>query len=229
MSSNSGSIPCYLTNRDCLTTVKGMVEHLSRCSRVGKITVVDNASTYQPLLDYYNSADFKAIASVKICENIGPQASWQGRQHVSDYYFVSDADLDISAVPLDFLELLQDGLDSHEDVIKAGLSLRIDDLPDHSPLKPKVLDVESKYWSDRRNERWWNAPIDTTAALYRDSREWGGYGPAIRADKPYEAVHVAWYLKPGEIPADWQHYFNNLSKQGIVWGALMQDRAGQQK
>lgn len=211
------SIPCYLTNRDCLNPVRGMVEHLQHCNDVGEITIVDCGSTYTPLLEWYQ----RCGVTVRRCPNLGPQAPWSGRQHVSEFYFVSDGDLDISAVPLDFLCRLRDGLQEHSSVIKAGLSLRIDDLPPELPLTAKALRIETPYWANRLDQNWYDAPIDTTAAMYRDSQGWGGYGPALRAAPPYTARHLAWYLRPGQIPEDWQYYLDHLNPQGIVWSPTL--------
>lgn len=206
-------IPCYLTNRDCLNPIRGMVEHLKRCDDVGQITIVDCASTYQPLLDWY--ADLDDVTVIRTT-NLGPRAPWSHRHDDAPFYFVSDGDLDISEVPHDFLCRLRQGLIDHPQAIKAGLSLRLDDLPNDLPLTRGVREMESQYWQTRIGD-WYDAPIDTTAALYRGHQGWGGYGPAIRSAPPYMARHLAWYLRPGEIPPDWQHYLDHLSAEGILW------------
>lgn len=211
------SIPCYLTNRDCLEPVRGMVDHLQQCADVGEITIVDCGSTYPPLLAWYESCG----VTVRRCENLGPRAAWVGRQHVSEFYFVSDSDLDLTGVPLDFLQKLREGLERYPDYIKAGLSLRIDDLPADLPLTARVLDVETPYWSKPLDPDWYDAPIDTTAALYRDAREWMGYGPALRAAPPYCAKHLAWYLRAGAVPPDWQYYFENLKPSEVTWSRAL--------
>lgn len=207
------TIPCYITNRDLLDSPRGIVEHLKQCDGVGEITIVDCASTYPPLLEWYD----RCGVTVRRCENLGPRAPWHLRPHCSEYYFVTDGDLDFTGVPHDFLTLLQAGLDEHPDRIKAGLSLRLDDIPADLPLTAGVLEMESAYWAKRLTDQWYDAPIDTTAALYRDHNEWGGYGPALRAAPPYVAKHTAWYLRPGQIPEDWRYYLDHLSPAGILW------------
>ena len=101
--------------------------------------------------------------------------------------------------------------------VKVGLSLEIDDLPDESPLKAKVIAHESQFWKKPRPDGHYDADLDTTLALYRAGRGWGGYGPAIRLGRPYTARHVPWYLTPTNTSDDWRHYFANLSSEGLMW------------
>lgn len=215
----SVKIPCYITNRDLLDSPRAMVSHLQQCQEVGEIFIVDCASTYGPLLEWYQDCPATVIRS----ENLGPRAPWAHRQHISDYYFVTDGDLDLSGVPTDFLVRLREGLIAHPERIKAGLSLRIDDLPPELPLTAGVIDMEQYYWTHQVGDDWYDAPIDTTAALYRDEHEWGGYGPALRAKPPYTAKHIAWYLRPGHIPADWRYYLDHLNGAGILWSPRLKN------
>lgn len=56
-------IETFIINKNRLTTTKDLVNWLSKENRL-KIYVVDNGSTYKPLLDYYKSEDFKSKAEV---------------------------------------------------------------------------------------------------------------------------------------------------------------------
>jgi len=52
--------PIYLTNMNRLTTTKKMVEDLFRLNGNAKINIIDNASTYAPLLAWYEE-DRKSV------------------------------------------------------------------------------------------------------------------------------------------------------------------------
>lgn len=183
----------YLTNRDCLSPVQQMVSRLQHCDEVDEIVIVDCGSTYPDLLDWYAMAPAKIIR----CENLGPQGAWQVMQDSEEFYAVSDADLDLTNVPNDFLTKLRNGLIDHPRYIKAGLSLAIDDLPLNSPFREEVIRHESQFWTERLDADWYAAAIDTTFAVYRE-RAWQWYSPSLRAVPPYTARHLPWYLCEGQ-------------------------------
>lgn len=210
------AIPCWLTNRDALA-VKPMVEHLITCDDVGPITIVDCDSTYAPLLDWY---EHECPVNVIRADNLGNQAGWHFLDQ-STSYIVSDADLDLSRVPRDFARKLQFALDRFPARIKAGLSLAIDDLPEDSPIRDRVVAHESQFWTTPLDDLHYDAAVDTTLAMYRAGTGWGGYSPAIRLAPPYTARHVPWYLTPASTGEDWQHYFSRLNPTGIVWGPAL--------
>lgn len=197
-------IPCYLTNRDLLTPVRSMVERLLQFHRIGQVTIFDCGSTYPPLLDWYERCPCKVVRA----ENLGNHGVWSIIDRHASNYFVSDADLDLSGVPDDFLNVLESGLAEFPEVIKAGLSLATDDLPD-TPIARKAAAVESRYWEDMRSQHWYAANIDTTAAIYRKGCGWRGYSPSIRRAPPYTARHLAWYLTD-PLPEEWQYYASRI-------------------
>lgn len=214
------SVPCFLTNRDVLS-VCGMVESLKRCEGVGAITVIDCESTYPPLLEWYAAqTDIEIVRT----ENRGPQALWQ-LFSMQDDYFASDADLDISDVPRDFLLVLKEKLRERH-WVKAALSLRLDDIPDAHPFAAEVRQHEGQFWTRSNGPHWWIANVDTTGAMYRAGSGWSGYGPAVRAASPYVARHLPWYLTPGNVPDDWRHYLTRLSPKGIHWSPKLRDALG---
>lgn len=214
------SIHCFLTNRDVMSVV-GMVEHLKRCDEVGQITVIDCESTYQPLLDWYaEQSDIEVVRA----ENLGNHAVWKLFRPAEDY-FASDADLDISAVPIDFLTLLRDKL-REPHWVKVGLSLRLDDIPNAHPFADEVRSHEGKFWTRPNGPRWYLANIDTAGTMYRGGTGWGGYGPAARSRPPYVARHLPWYLTTGNVPDDWRHYLTRLSPKGLHWSPKLREALG---
>jgi hypothetical protein len=213
--------PIIINVRDRLATTRKMVDDCRRFRDAHPI-IVDNASSYPPLTRWYDSMPCQIV---RLTENIGPRAPWfVFDQFVIDSerpYVVTDCDLDLSDVPDDALDVLEFGLVEHSDVIKVGLSLRIDDVPDEYRFKKQVLGREMPFWKNRRG-RFFEADIDTTFAMYRPNTGWGGYGPALRADRPYTAKHVPWYLI--EHSEEDSYYFRHLNTAGIFWSALENER-----
>lgn len=213
-------IPCWLTNRDTMA-IREMVYQLLTCDEVGQITIVDCDSTYQPLLDWYEN---ECPVNVIRAPNLGHFAPWKYLDQSDGPYFSSDGDFDLTGVPRDFLTRLKETLEKFPNIVKAGLSLSIDDLPDDSPVKAKVIAHESKFWENQIDSAHYDAAIDTTLALYRAGTGWGGYSPAIRLAPPYVARHVPWYLTPETTGPDWRHYFSRLDPKGITWGPALADQ-----
>lgn len=208
--------PCWLTNRDALA-VRPLVEQLLLCEDVGPITIVDCDSTFGPLLDWYEQA---CPVTVIRAPNAGHLVPWQFLS-TDRPYLVSDADLDLSRVPRDFVKRLQAGLDRFPKAIKAGLSLEIENLPEESPVKADVIAHEEQFWRRPLDTEFFDASVDTTMALYRAGTHWGGYSPAVRSAPPYTARHLPWTLVPGEVSPDWEHYFRRLNPEGLGWGGRL--------
>lgn len=213
-------IPCFLTNRDMLTPVQAMVDRLRLCDGVGDIFIMDCGSQYPPLLEWYKVAE----ATVVMLPNWGNHALWRwlregAKMPQHTHYFMSDADLDLAEVPLDFLRVLQQGLTDHRDYLKAGLSLMVADLPD-TPYAKYVHSREAGYWRHPVGTRFFAADIDTTGVLYRAGSGWGGYGPSLRAAPPYVARHPLWYVDP-RLPDTWsdelKHYVSRANSQFSSW------------
>ncbi len=187
-------IPIYINNRDRLTTTRRMVERLIQIPEA-MVVIVDNASTYPPLLEWYAT---ECPCRVNLLgHNAGPRGAWQGMLDHSgfDHYIVTDSDLDIDSVPLDVLDVLLEGFRRYPafngvPTKKVGLSLRIDDIPDGYQFKQRVVSHESQFWTQKLDEQFYRADIDTTFAMYRVNPPWNGdYGPSLRTVPPYSARH----------------------------------------
>ena len=199
-----------------------MVEHLLLCDEVGPITIVDCDSTYGPLIDWYEQ---ECPCRVIREPNLGNRAAWQHIHERDGFYFESDADLDFTGVPYDMLIVMRDKLMSSPEHIKVGMSLRLDDLPDESPIATRAQAHEANFWKfPTVDGRWYQADIDTTAAVYRGGKGWCGYGPSLRAAPPYMARHPAWYVTPNNMSEEWRHYLQRLKPTGLTWSPILQQK-----
>src|ERR1019366_9044842 len=86
-------IPVYITNRDRLTTTKDLVNWL-KSAGTRRIIILDNASSYPPLLEYYKVLP-DGVTVHLLGRNLGPWAFWQEGLHrlQSTPYVVTDSDL----------------------------------------------------------------------------------------------------------------------------------------
>ena len=201
-------INAIIINRNLLTTLKHTVDFLEKEERINNIYIIDNDSTYPPLLEYYKNTP----AGVHFLRaNYGPQHVWTSQFNClrdADYYIVTDPDCTYDDVPSDWLGKM---LAVRED--KVGFSLEINDLPD-TEIGRAAKAHESKYWTAPHNHGW-DAHIDTTFALYANGVRFGY--DAIRLDRPYTIKHEPWYLDKDNISEEWRYYLENASPIS-TWG-----------
>ncbi len=205
----------FVINRNRLTLTKNLVDWCAEHDL--HPIIVDNASDYPPLLDYYDHCPHPVI---KLPKNFGHTVMWDS--HIldmyikrNDQYIVTDPDLDLTGVCCDFLEVMQVGLRKYPNFDKCGLSLEIKDLPDTVSGKA-YKEIERKYWEKPLDEVYFEAPTDTTFALYNIGVRHYSHS-AIRTNRPYTARHIPWYYERlRDLPEDEQYYFRtaNASSSG---------------
>ncbi len=175
--------------------------------------IVDNGSTYEPLLDYYRTTPHPVI---RFHFNYGSHVVWDkgvvDMLGIEGQYIVTDSDLDLSGVPDDFLDIMTKGLEKHQWAVKCGLSLEINDLPDTAQGHYIRNNWEKVYWREPLDGMYFKADTATTFALYRvEVKEWK-VTPAIRTNRPYTAKHVPWYYTDFDgLPEDEKNYFNTTN------------------
>lgn len=201
-------IPVYVNTFNRLTTTRKLCEQIAALENAVPI-IIDNASTWEPLLGWYEDCPFEVI---RLTENYGHHAPWRvgiTARPNDGFYCVTDCDLDLEGVPADLMNVLKHPMTSWSvPPIKSGVALRIDDLP---PWQTQVKEWESRFWR-LKNGIYYHAPIDTTLAMYR------AHTPvrivtkvagvrAVRAAGQYTARHIPWYLDPTNLDAENANYF----------------------
>lgn len=159
------------------------------------VTLIDNNSSYEPLLDFYTSTNHNVL---RLDENLGHKAAWLADALPKDERFIlTDPDVvPADGCPNDFIEIMNEVLDIVPIIDKVGFGLKIDDLPEYYKLKYDVITWEQQFWArpcgEIRNVQIFDAPVDTTFALYRENAQYATF-PAARLGEPYMARHLPWY------------------------------------
>lgn len=188
-------VPVFIVCRDKVSPLLSLVNWLEGHG-YENIVLVDNASTYPPLLEYFRRTPHEVV---RLAENLGPQQSiWstgvRDRYARRSHFVVTDCDvIPDSACPGDAVDYFHWALSRYPSFVKAGFGLRIDDLPESNELAETVVRWEHAFWTRRFARNLYEADIDTTFALYRPDSEFA-LGPAIRTGKPYLARHQPWYV-----------------------------------
>ena len=194
-------IPIYINNRDRVTTTKTMVDWLVAAGS-RNVVIMDNNSTYPPLLEYYSRLP-SHVGLHKFPANHGPWSFWTADLHRKQTtpYVVTDSDLvPADECPKDLMARLCSLLSRFPHSLKVGPGLKIDDVPDDQALYSGWdRKGEEHFWTKRFNEEAFNAPIDTTFALYPTGNYVSGdflkgYHN-LRMDTPYLFRHMPWYAR----------------------------------
>lgn len=212
-----GSVPVLINNFNRLETLRAQLEWLLALEGTISVVIIDNASTYPPLLDFYRSIAFPNVQVVYL----GFNSCGKGAAHVAGKlagfprFIVTDPDLlPYPTTPRDVVPHLARLLDRYPDYSHVGLSLEIDDLPDHCLEKAKIQRHEAQYWypqARQLNNEVYVAPVDTTFAMYRDTSNVAAYAPALRTCRPYTLKHVDWYRDPADLPDEYLYYLRSCT------------------
>ena len=202
---------CVILNYNRLTLLQNTCQW---CALHGlDVIIVDNASDYEPLLEWYKTCPYKVL---RMDKNYGHRVVWEQwlfRQlgiSADDLYILTDPDLDFSSIPDDFLEIMQEGFRRYPKVQKVGFSLEIDDLL-NTELGKQVYKHEIRFWQSPLDDLFYDAEIDTTFAMCR-VQNYSTYN-CLRIAPPYSVRHLAWYYDDIEkLPIDERNYLQTAGE-----------------
>lgn len=210
---NFKTIPIFINNYNRLTTTVTLIKALEKRGYTN-IHILDNKSTYPPLLEYYKNTPYKVHFLKK---NFGSKAFWKSGlwlRYMSSYFVYSDPDVvPIDDCPDDFLKYFYSLLERYPKAHKVGFSLKIDDLPDSYINKNKVIKWERNFYKKTIEANTFIAPIDTTFALYRPFSKLGKRGGKtliLRTGIPFQARHLPWYLDNDNLDEEELYYINSI-------------------
>jgi hypothetical protein len=204
-------IPIIINNFNRLDSTRKLIENLEKRGYTN-LYIIDNVSTYPPLLEYYKTCKYTIY---QLDKNLGMNALWISgifKNFRHDFFVYTDSDIiPIDECPDDFLSFFLDTLKKHRLAQKVGFSLVIDDLPDCYAMKNEVISHEKQFYKYKCDELLFWAPIDTTFALYRPwaKRRHGNFSIEMyRTAFPYMARHTPWYVDSKNPDEETLFYLN---------------------
>lgn len=215
-------IPIFIISYNRLDCLRNLVTYLEN-SGYANIQIINNCSSYPPLMEYLMTSKHKVH---HLAHNYGHFAFWQCGKFMeiarTSFYVVTDPDvIPIQDCPDSFLETFYNVLVKYPKLTKVGFSLKIDDLPDHYPLKDVVINHESRFYRNQTtnidNLVLYDAPIDTTFALYAPSAKSildSHFYDAIRVGYPFQARHLPWY-KDFQKETEEDQFYRTTSIPGV--------------
>ena len=218
------TIPVVINNFNRLTLTRNLAEDLYRKGYTN-VHILDNNSTYPKLLEWYNSTDCQSKYTVKrLTQNHGALSIYN-----SDYIntwlnkkeWIAYTDCDIILNPLcpnNFIDILILFAQKYS-VLKAGLALKRDDLPDNL-YGNHYREWEHRYWTKEAEleKDVYKADIDTTFCIIRPGQPFDY--TAIRIAGNFTAKHGPWYLQWNNLDEEETYYLehsSNNSSQKRFW------------
>ena len=223
---NKENLPIFINNFNNYYTLHKLVDDFYK-KGYRNIYVLDNKSTYKPLLKYYK--ENKKIKVIYLNKNYGHKSIWDCPflKDIFKYWFVyTDPDLDISNVPDDFLiEMMNIHKNNKLDKnTKIGCALEINDIPEFNKKKKKeIIDWETQFWNSKnlkivQNQKIYHTQIDTTLALYPPNyinHNLNGY----RVAGEFTIKHLPWYLDEKNLPENEIYYRKSKLKNVGHWSS----------
>lgn len=215
---DSYTVPIIINNYNRLTYLKTLIEWLEK-NGYTNIIILDNNSTYPPLLDYYKTTKHKIVY---LKDNLGYMALWKSvffKEVKNSYYVYTDPDVvPNNDCPKDLVFQLYKVLKANTQIEKAGAALKLDDLPEYYNLKNEVIKAEEKYWTKKVSDNVFDALVDTTFALYRPLASGNAEEcKAYRLGGKYCLHHLPWYENSSQLNEENQFYKNSIVKNTTVW------------
>lgn len=210
-------IPCYIITFNRLTCTKKLADWLAATDGVYPV-IVDNNSTYEPLLEYYKTTPHQVI---RMDANYAECCIWSAPGMIEKLnlkdgnYMISDCDIDPTGIPSDFLDVMKRVLAEQQPWCeKVGLALRIDDLPDNE-ITREVIKHENGQWANPLGNDVYKAATDTTFCLLKNSVH---SFESVRIGGAYQVRHTPWYFTDlASMPSDEIYYMKSLTGTSSHW------------
>jgi hypothetical protein len=214
-------IPILIINFNQLKYLKKLIDFLVK-NECKNIIIIDNNSTYLPLLNYYETIN-RFVNIIKMKTNQGHRVFWKNKDlyelYGKGYYVITDSDIEPEMnCPKDFLLYFKKILDKNKNVTKVGFSLNISDIPESNKLKSKIIKWEKKFGDCQDENGNYVSVIDTTFALYRPINQFNinYFYEAVRTKSPYIAKHGGWYINYENLSEE-QDYYLKTANESSSW------------
>lgn len=202
------NIPIILNNFNRLSTTKKLADDLHNLGYTN-IHILDNNSSYPPLLKWYDECPYTVE---RLNSNLGQLAIYNSGyiNKFSGWIAYSDSDIELNPNTLGaFVEQMIATAEKYNK-LKAGLALRIDDLP-LTRYGMYVKREEQKFWRVELEPDVYDADVDTTFSVIKVGQPF--QYQAIRLGGSYTARHIPWYLDYEHLTEEEIYYIEHCSSE----------------
>ena len=229
-------IPVYIPTFNNPTYTNNFINQLERLN-LSMITVVDNASTYPPMVKLLHEISSK-YELIRLNENRGPHLLIRDLNYyekLPNYFILSDPDIEISRnIPEDFVKTLIEVSEEFK-IGKVGLALAI---PNDEELlekfiymdgeKRSLIEWEEQFWENEvgktsHGDSIFLTTLDTTFALYNKKYfNLEDRYKSLRIGGRYTSKHLGSYAKT-IVPQEENEYYLSNTRYSYYAGKLNDD------
>lgn len=211
-------VPVFILVRDRLSALQKTIASIYKTPHSGqqyvdtRIILIDNGSTYPPMLEYLENSKNLVLKNGKVCYDIQEFITEYTKS--SDWYVVTDPDIELCLSVT--LAMLIRVMRCNPGIPCAGPHLKLDDLPKNRYTDEQIY-LQNLQFGDKEKKvlhgiNVIEAPIHTTFSVHRADRPFAFFRPGtVRALDPYDARHLGWYLDVENIPADEMWYLEHAN------------------
>lgn len=207
-------VPIIINNYNRLTMLRHLIAGLEERG-YHNIWVIDNNSTYPPLLKWMEEVQNKYYF-IRLHHNAGHLSLFETglyKRFWKGYYIYTDSDISLPGnFPVNFVERLWGGMQRKLYLEKCGCALRIDNIPDTFSKKQQVVDWERQFWKFCIDdaEEMYRGGVDTTFALYRPMII-PNLSPNVncRVAGELTVVHAPWYVDSNNLSEEEKYYIEH--------------------
>lgn len=204
-------IPIFINNRDRVDCPKNLIDWLLNAG-YRRIYILDQGSTYPPLLEFYETLRREQRVHVFRMKNLGFQAMWKSGVledlDIRTPYVYADSDV-LPAISEErgrfFIQELLRTLKKYPLVKKAAPMIRTEDIRQSLSLntveKVPFMQIDLNEIA---------APSDTSFAVYRDARHYNLIYSVVRTD--LELLHLPFYFDLNNLPEDEKYYIAHANR-----------------
>lgn len=222
---NPTEVPFVIINFNQLHYLKKLVDFAKK-REFKNIVIIDNVSTYKPLLEYYESIK-NEVTIEKMDQNYGHLVFFNNEEIYNKYgksfFILTDADIESNEnLPENFMRIFFKWILKRDlSLTKVGFALDTENIPQYYSEREKVLKWEKQFWENEIEKNAYLASIDTTFALYRPNPKKYFYTEshffrAVRLGGDFTCKHGGWFIDYNHLTEE-QAFYINLATNASSW------------
>ena len=220
-------VPIFINARDRLGVMKKLIDWILDAG-YRKLIILDNNSTYPPLLEYYSVLERDSrVKIILLGKNLGYKALWLSgvleRLQIATPYVYTDPDiLPIERCPKDFVKQMMKILDANHEIRKVGLGLVTEDITFFN--REECQKNAAKLFNGTQvGDNLYFAQVDTTFAIYSNVRHYS-LRFSLRTTGNLRAYHLPWYYDYDNLPDDEKYYLEHAESSSSTSEQFKQRR-----
>lgn len=202
-------IPIVINNFNRLTTTRKLANDLKELGYTN-IHILDNASTYPPLLEWYNICSYTVEKLTSNQEFLAVYNSGYINKFIDKHWIAyTDSDIELNnKTPANFIETLI-SITERYNKTKGGLALKVDDLPNNDYATHYKNWETDHFWTKPLEQDVYDACVDTTFCIIKPGLPFDYQ--AIRVAGDMTAKHIPWYTDFSNMNEEEKYYLSTAS------------------